>query len=375
MCHARTLRTTLTIVMAMLLILAPIASSQNASDTTMPPVAPALSDTGTLTDAQIQTLVAPIALYPDPLIAQMLPAATYPLQIVMAERWLLANPRPTQASIDAQNMEPPIKAMLHYPTVLATMNDQLEWTQSLGVAFLNQQKEVMHAIQELRLQARNAGTLQSTPQQQVVMDGDFIQIQPVDPNVIYVPQYDPQTVYLGNDGTGASLTFGDGCPEGQWLDNDCDWYQGWVAGGGGWYPGWGRRFGHWGGGRRPGEGWPITKPWARNSAQPLPVRGRSPIPEAGRSGLRGYEDSRGRAAAPGAFQGYQGRAGVERAQGRAQESRPAPQARSAPRAAPAQAFRAQGNGRAVAAQSARGNSSRGGGGSGGGGGRGGGGRR
>ncbi|MGD0140833.1 MAG: DUF3300 domain-containing protein, partial [Tepidisphaeraceae bacterium] len=110
-------------------VYAPLASSQDASDIAAPPVAP--SESVILTDAQLQSLVAPIALYPDPLIAQILPASTYPVQVALAARWLQANPNPTEALIDAQDMEPSIKAMLHYPTVLAMMNDQLDWTQSL----------------------------------------------------------------------------------------------------------------------------------------------------------------------------------------------------------------------------------------------------
>jgi len=379
MSHARALRTALSVATVMVLSVVPIASSQDASDITAPPVAPAPSDTVTLTDAQLQTLVAPIALYPDPLIAQILPASTYPLQVVLAARWLQANPNPTEASIDAQNVEPSIKAMLHYPTVLAMMNDQIDWTQSLGVAFLNQQADVMNAIQELRRQAQSAGSLQSTPQQQVIMDGDAVEILPVDPNLVYVPQYDAQTVYVGNGGTGVYLTFGVGYPEGLWLDNNVDWHNRWVAGGDGWNHGWDKSVGApRGGGIRPGENPPITKPWERNHAQPLPVRARPPAQEAARGVGPGYENPKAQAPAPGAFQGYQNRVGVQRAVDRVQQSRPAPapqagpapraapQATPAPRAAPVQAFHADGNGRTVAAQSARGNASRSAGGGGGG---------
>jgi hypothetical protein len=349
----------------MLLSAATIALSQEASDIAGPPVTPVPSSTAALTDAQLQTLVAPIALYPDPLIAQILPASTYPLQIMIAARWLQANPNPTEAAIDAQNLEPSVEAMLHYPTVLAMMNGQLDWTQSLGVAFLNQQADVMNAIQELRVQAQSAGSLQSTPQQQVVMDGDTVQIMPVDPNVVYVPQYDPQTVYVGGGGAGLFLTFGVGYPQGLWLDNNIDWHHRWVAGGDGWNHGWNRPVGNprGGGGIRPGEEPPNTKPWVRNQAQPLPVRAQTAVPEAARGVRPGYEDPKTQAPAPGAFQGYQNRVGVQRAVARTQQSRPAPAAKpapraAAPRAAPVQAFHAEGDGRTVAAQSARGNASR-----------------
>jgi Protein of unknown function (DUF3300) len=353
--HARALRTTLSVAVAMLLSVGPIASAQDDSDITAPPVAPATSQT--LTDAQLQTLVAPIALYPDPLIAQILPASTYAMQVTLGARWLQANPNPTEAQIEALDAEPSIKAMLHYPTILAMMSAQIDWTQSLGAAFLNQQPDVMTAIQELRVRAQSDGALQSTPQQQVVMDGNDIEILPVDPNLVYVPQYDPNTVYEEDGGTGVYLTFGEGYPEGLWLDNDVDWSNGWVAGGDGWNHGWDDAR-H---GKRPGEARPITKPWERDQAEPLPLHARPPVREAARSVGPGYEDSRAQAPAPSAFQGYQNRVSVQRVDERAQQSRPAPQARAAPRAAP-EAFHPQGNGRAVAAQSARGQASRGGGG-------------
>ncbi|MGD0388038.1 MAG: DUF3300 domain-containing protein [Tepidisphaeraceae bacterium] len=356
MSRARAIRTTLSVAMLMLLSVAPIASSQEDSDLAAPPVAAA--ETATLTDAQLQSLVAPIALYPDPLIAQILPASTYPVQVALGARWLQANPNPAEALIDAQDVEPSIKALLHYPTVLAMMNDQLDWTQSLGVAFLNQQADVMNAIQELRQQALSAGTLQSTPQQQVVMDGDEIEILPVDPNLVYVPQYDPQLAYVGDGAAGVYLTFGQGYPEGLWLDNDVDWQNRWVAGGEGWHHGW----------SRPVDVRRVTKPWARNPAQVLPVRVPRPIPEEKRGVGPGYEESKVPAPAPGAFQGYQNRNDVQRAVNRVQQSRPAPPARPAPRPAPVQAFHAEGDGRTVAAQSARGNESKGGSGGGGGGG-------
>jgi hypothetical protein len=187
-----------------------------------------------------------------------------------------------------------------------------------------------------------------------------------------VPQYDPQTVYVGDGGTGVFLTFGLGYPEGLWLDNDIDWHHRWVAGGDGWNHGWNRPVGNPRGGIRPGEDPPITRPWVRNRAQPLPVRAQPAVPEAGRGVRPGYEDPKTQTPAPGAFQGYQNHAGVQRAVDRTQQSRPAPVARPAPRAAPVQAFHAEGDGRTVAAQSARGNASRGASG-GGGGGRGGGG--
>jgi len=366
------------VFLAAMLSLGTIASSQQAPSMAAPPVAPVVPATAPLTDAQLQTLVAPVALYPDALIAQILPASTYPLQVVMASRFLQANPNPTEAAIDAQNLEPCIKAVLHYPPVLAKLNGQLDWTQSLGVAFLNQQADVMNAVQELRQRARNAGVLNSTPQQQVVSDDGDIEIVPANPDQMYVPDYDAMSIFDANLGT--SITFGMGYPEGFWLGNNIDWHHRWVADGGGWHHGWANPIGN----PRSGEEQPLTRPWARNSAQALPVRTPSASKEAERHAGPGYETPAAKRPAPAAFGGYQSKADVERQQTRAQQSRlavqparPVPQARPA-QAAPAQVFHAEGTGRTVAAESARGNASRAasaGGGGGGGRGGGGGGRR
>ena len=354
-------RTTLWVFMAALFALGALAFSQDAA---APPVAASGPGSVAQGDAELQTLLAPIALYPDPLLAQILPASTYPLQIVVAQRWLQANPNPTQAAMDAQDLEPSVKALLHYPSILEMMSNRVLWTQLLGSAFLNQQADVMTAVQELRAQAQRAGSLQSTPQQQVVTDDDAVEILPVNPDVIYVPEYDPQTIYVG---PGVGLTFGMGYPEGLWLNNNADWHHRWVAGGDGWHHGWDRSGK---GGRRPGEPPPMTKPWERNGAQPLPLRTRPPIRETPRGVGPGYETPVKATPAPSAFRGYQNRSAVQQQVNRAQQSRPAPQqARPAPQArpTPAQVFHAQGSGRSVTAQSARGNASRSGGGGGGGG--------
>lgn len=359
------------VFLATLLSLAAIASSQDAPSIPAPPVSPVTPNLLKLDDTQLQTLLAPIALYPDALIAQILPASTYPLQVVIASRWLASNPNPTEAAINAQDLEPSVKALLHYPTVLTMMSDRILWMQSLGFAFLNQQADVMNTIQILRQQARSAGTLQNTPQQQVVTDDNSIEIVPSNPDEIYVPDYDPLAIY--GELAGVSITFGQGYPEGLWLDNTVDWPNGWIAGGDGWHHGWDHRIGN----RREGQHPPITRPWERNPAQPLPMRPRVAIQE--RAVGPGYEGSNLRTASPGAFQDYQNRTDVQRQLNRAQQSQPAPRyvqpARPVQRAAPAQAFHIQEGGRSVAAQSARGNASRASSGGGGGGGRGGGGRR
>jgi hypothetical protein len=174
-----------------------------------------------LSDAQLDQLLGPIALYPDPLIAQILPAATLPTQIVMADRYVSGGGDPNQ--IDQQPWDASVQALARYPTVLKWLDDNLDWTTELGQAFLNQQPEVMESIQRLRQTAINFGNLQSTPQQQVINDGGDIEIIPVDPDVIYVPVYQPDQVYDESADVTPFITFGIGCPIGVWLNCDFDW--------------------------------------------------------------------------------------------------------------------------------------------------------
>jgi hypothetical protein len=292
--------------------------------------------------ADMEQLVAPIALYPDPLLAQVLPASTYPLEIQSAANWLQANPSPSEQAIDAQALEPSIKALLHYPAVLQMMNAQIDWTQQLGIAFVNQQADVMSAIQRLRVRAQNAGSLVSGPQQQVTTGDDGIEILPADDNVLYVPQYDPDSLYDGDIGNDSYITFGTGYPCGIWLDNGFDWGHHWLGVGGGWNHGW----------HRPGRGNPpVLRPWQRNGGQPIPVA----RPSGARFVRPGYEQPSPAARAPEVFNGYQRSAEVQRDESRAQESRPAPPPQARP--APQPVFHAEGNGRAVAAQSERGHAS------------------
>ncbi len=148
---------------------------------------------------QLQQLVAPIALYPDSLVAQILAASTYPTQIVEAERWLQSNPGlQGQALADAVNQQPwdpSVKALVQFPSVLSNMDQNLSWTQSLGDAYYNQPQDVMNSIQVMREKARAAGNLNSTPQQVVTNNGPQIVIAPANPNIVYVPTYDPWLIY------------------------------------------------------------------------------------------------------------------------------------------------------------------------------------
>lgn len=152
---------------------------------------------------EIEQLVAPIALYPDALVAQMLMASTYPLEVVAAARWSKANPKVTGKALEdamqKQPWDPSVKSLTAVPQALAMMNEKLDWTQKLGDAFLGQQKEVMDAIQRLRAKAHEAGNLKSGKEQTVKteqQDGaSVIVIEPANPEVIYVPTYNPTVVY------------------------------------------------------------------------------------------------------------------------------------------------------------------------------------
>lgn len=151
--------------------------------------------------AQLEQLVAPIALYPDALLGPVLMASTYPLEVVEAERWVQ---EPANAALrgdalasalETIDWDPSVKALVPFPAVLQMMSSHLDWMQRLGDAFLAQQADVMDAVQRLRAQAANAGSLQSTPQQTVTTEGGEIYIEPASPDVLYVPVYNPVVIY------------------------------------------------------------------------------------------------------------------------------------------------------------------------------------
>ncbi len=151
------------------------------------------------TPDQLRQLVAPIALYPDSLVAQILAASTFPEQVVEADRWLQAHPDlkgdALGQAIDPQPWDPSVKALTAFPSVLGNMDKNLSWTSSLGDAFYNQQQDVMDAVQVMRQRAQAAGNLRSTPQQTVDDQDSTITIQPTNTEVVYVPAYDPWLVY------------------------------------------------------------------------------------------------------------------------------------------------------------------------------------
>src|SRR5258708_35859440 len=153
------------------------------------------------TPEQLQQLVAPIALYPDSLVAQILAASTFPEQVVEADRWVQAHPDlkgdALGQAVDQQPWDPSVKALTAFPSVLGNMDKNLSWTSSIGDAFYNQEQDVMDAIQEMRRRAQEAGSLKTTPRQTVTAQGSTIIIEPTSPEVVYVPAYDPWSVYGG----------------------------------------------------------------------------------------------------------------------------------------------------------------------------------
>jgi hypothetical protein len=148
---------------------------------------------------ELEQLAAPVALYPDPLLAQVLMAATYPVEVVQAARFVQANPTLRDSRLGEalryQNWDDSVKALVSFPQILAMMDGKLDWTQRLGDAFLAQQQDLMDAVQVLRARAQAQGTLTSSPQQVVTVQAPYIYIQPASPQVVYVPVYDPLIVY------------------------------------------------------------------------------------------------------------------------------------------------------------------------------------
>ncbi len=155
---------------------------------------------GDYSQEQLSQMLAPIALYPDDLLSQVLMASTYPLEVVEADRWVKKNPLLTGANLDEalkdRDWDASVKALCHVPTLLALMSERLEETTNLGNAFLAQEPEVMGAIQDLRHRAYHEGNLSSNDKQKVIFKSDgTIVIEPVDPQIVYVPYYNPRYVY------------------------------------------------------------------------------------------------------------------------------------------------------------------------------------
>ncbi|HKJ05325.1 MAG TPA: DUF3300 domain-containing protein [Geopsychrobacteraceae bacterium] len=158
-----------------------------------------LDSSAKLSDEQLAQMLAPVALYPDVLLSQVLMASTYPIEIIEADRWVRRNQDLKGAALDAalldQDWDPSVKAICHFPTILSPMSDRIAETTNLGNAFLAQEQEVMDMVQELRARAREQGNLASSSEQKVVVEKQTIIIRPVNPDVIYVPYYDPFYIY------------------------------------------------------------------------------------------------------------------------------------------------------------------------------------
>ena len=183
-------------------LIAAVLMVDTGSAETPPPPPAAAADTK-FSAAQLEQMVAPIALYPDSITVQVLMAATYPLEIVEAARWQAKNASLKDAdlekALESQDWDPSVESLTFFPDLLKRMSDNLDWTKDLGDAFLDQQNEVMDTVQRMRAKAYEAGTLKTSKEQvvtrEVVNNKEIITVEPADPEVVYVPQYSPETAY------------------------------------------------------------------------------------------------------------------------------------------------------------------------------------
>src|SRR5881398_1560963 len=201
---------------------------------------------------QLDSLVAPIALYPDPLLAQTLAASTYPLELIQLQQWLLKNPglkdKALADAVAKQSWDPSIQAMAGLPDVVKRLADDIQWTTDLGNAFLAQQSDVMDAVQRMRKKAQDSGNLKSTEQQKVetkvIESKSVIVVEQANPQVVYVPSYDPVVVWgppvypyppiyyppPGYYAAGAAVAFGTGVALGAAWGGSWGWNCGWGHG-------------------------------------------------------------------------------------------------------------------------------------------------
>jgi hypothetical protein len=234
----------LTSLLALALLFGVYPQSLIAQDQQAPAQAPPGPPYMEQTPEQLQQLAAPIALYPDSLVAQILAASTFPEEVVEADRWVQSHPdlkgEDLAQAVDQEPWDPSVKALAAFPSVLGNMDKNLSWTSSLGDAYYNQEQGVMDAIQVMRRRAQEAGNLNSTPQQTVTTEGSDIDIEPASPEIVYVPAYDPWVVY------GGPIVAWPG-----WYPYPGIWYDGPALffGGGfgiGFFGGFGWGWGHWG---------------------------------------------------------------------------------------------------------------------------------
>ena len=228
------------------------ATYTGGSQTTAPQSSPAQGPTTKIPPDELDSLVAPIALYPDPMLAQTLAASTYPLELIQLQQWLVKHPTlKDKALADAvakQPWDPSVQAMAALPDLVKRLADDIQWTTDLGNAFLAQQKDVMDAVQRMRKKAQDKGNLKTTEQQkvetQVIESKSTIVIQQANPQVVYVPSYDPVVVYgppvypyppiyyppPGYYAAGLAISFGIGIAMGAFWGGGWGWGCGWGGG-------------------------------------------------------------------------------------------------------------------------------------------------
>ena len=231
-------------LLSLALLFATLPQSLPAQDAPAAEQAPAAPTYAQQTPEQLQRLVAPIALYPDSLVAQILAASTFPEEVVEADRWVQEHPdlkgEALGKAVDEQPWDPSVKALAAFPSVLGNMDKNLSWTSTLGDAYYNQQQDVMDAVQVMRHKAEQAGALKNEQHEVIKEDGPDIDIEPADPEVVYVPAYDPWLIY------GYPIVAWPG-----WYPYPGIWFGGpyfsfGLGFGIGWFGGFGWGWGHWG---------------------------------------------------------------------------------------------------------------------------------
>src|SRR5499427_4842520 len=248
----------LSVLFALFFLPLPAQAQNPAAQAQSPAPQASPADQQLLKPEQLDALLAPIALYPDALLAQILMASTYPLEVIEAERWVTANKNlkddALKAAVGKQSWDDSVKSLVATPSVLDMMSDKLDWTQKLGDAVLAQQPDVMDAIQRLRNRAQQNNKLQTTPQQTVTVTQasgggggggggtpQYITIEQTNPDEVYVPYYDPSVVYgawpysdyppyywgypgyIGAGVIGAGIGFGAGYLVGRWGSGNNIW--------------------------------------------------------------------------------------------------------------------------------------------------------
>lgn len=244
--------TRLTAVMCtLLLVYVPVAPSETAQQSQTSPPAGQAPQATKIPNDQLDSLVAPIALYPDPLLAQVLAASTYPLEIIQLQQWLTKNSglkdKALTDAVSKQPWDPSVQALAGLPDVVKRLADDIQWTTDLGNAFLAQQSDVMDAVQRMRTKAKDKGNLKSSEQQKVetkvVENKQVIVIEQSKPDVVYVPSYDPVVVYgapaypyppiyyppPGYYAAGMAISFGVGVAMGAMWSGGWGWGCGWGS--------------------------------------------------------------------------------------------------------------------------------------------------